>query len=286
MTAGGPGAAATDRLPVVVLAVLVCMTAALLLFRLDHPALKMDEVFSVNYIRNGVAYLLDLARPDERNPPGYFLALKAWTALAGDSRAGARSLSVACALACLPLIYLVARPLFGPRVALLAALFLGSFPGFLHYGREARMYAMLFFCLMLAILFCTMLLDHARIRSRARHPALALGLVVTGFAVSLAATFYAHYSAAVYYLCFLAAVVWIFLLERDLRLLGLVGTGLALATLLALPQIFHMLGFVSPGRANGSRRPLRSCSSRRSWAAFPSRPGPSRSSSCFTPPAP
>lgn len=229
----------------VALLAVMAATAALLLFRLDYPALWRDEIFSVNYIRHDTAYLLDLQRAGERHPPGHFLTLKAWTAGFGDSRVSVRALSALFAVLCLPLLYLIVRPVFGMRIALLSALFLGVFPGLVHYGREARMYAELFFFLLLAIWFY----GHLLYRDRpGRIPAgLPAWAAIIGFALALAATFHLQYTAAIYYLCFFVITVAAAVPDRDLALLRNGATGLGLATILALPQVVHMLGFVAPG---------------------------------------
>jgi len=225
---------------------LMSAAALLLVFRIDHPFLWKDEVFSINYIRHDFGYLLDLHREAERHPPGHYLTLKAWGGLFGDGRAAMRGLSVAFAVLCLPLTYLIVRPVLGARVALLSVLFLAVFPGFVHYGREARMYAQLFFFLTLATWFFTFLLysreraapgDNGNVRR-------VIGLV--GFSVALAATFYTHYAAAIFYACFFVATVWVSARENDRRLLALGAVGLSAAVLLAVPQILHMLRFLAP----------------------------------------
>ena len=132
---------------------LAAVAVLLLTFRLDHPELWGDELFTASYIRNDYGYLLSLDRADERHPPGHYVLLKAWTSAFGDDRAGLRSLSVLSALLCLPLLHALVRERLDARTALLATLLLALFPGFLHYGREARMYAPLFACLLAASFF-------------------------------------------------------------------------------------------------------------------------------------
>ena len=223
-----------------VLAVMVC-SALLLTFRLGNPILWIDEVFTTNYIRHGYDFLLDFARPDERHPPGHYLTLKAWSQLFGADRVGVRSMSVAWAVLCLPLLYGIVRMRFDRRMALIAIAYLAVFPGFVYYGREARMYAQLFGLLMLASFLFLVLFNRFQTLGTGKRILLTLC-----FAVVLAGTFYTHYISFIFYACFSIAGVALAVLRKDVPWLLYAFSGIALATLLAVPQIFHMLKFVTP----------------------------------------
>ena len=223
-----------------VLAVMVC-SALLLTFRLGNPILWIDEVFTTNYIRHGYDFLLDFARPDERHPPGHYLTLKAWSELFGADRVGIRTMSVAWAVLCLPLLYGIVRMRFDRRMALIAIAYLAVFPGFVYYGREARMYAQLFGLLMLASFLFLVLFNRFQTLGTGKRILLTLC-----FAVVLAGTFYTHYISFIFYACFSIAGVALAVLRKDVPWLLYAISGIALATLLAVPQIFHMLKFVAP----------------------------------------
>ena len=72
----------------------------------------------------------------------YYLLLWAWTAVAGLSEAGLRSLSVAAATATIPLLAWCAYRLAGPRTAVIAAALAALHPLHVYYAREARAYAL------------------------------------------------------------------------------------------------------------------------------------------------
>lgn len=224
-----------------ILAGLIVAAAALLMFRLDNPVLWNDEIFTSLYIRREFDFLLDLDRPAERHPPGHYVTLKGWSLLFGEGRAPVRSLSVAYALICLPMFYMALRQRIPAQVALLAVLFLLLFPGFINYGRQARMYAMLFVLLMgasLAYLWLHVAFD--RLSQAAR---LALS---AAFTLCLAATFYTHYIALIYFMCFGAATLAIAVTQGVWGWFRYAAVSLVVATVLILPQLYHMLTFVAP----------------------------------------
>ncbi|WP_306146752.1 MULTISPECIES: glycosyltransferase family 39 protein [unclassified Roseibium] len=212
----------------------------LLLFRLDNPYLWIDELFTADYIKNDYSYLFALDRPDERHPPGHYVLLKTWIGILGDDRVGLRSMSAAMAVACIPLLYALAKQRLDGRTALVAAFFLAAFPGFIHYGREARMYAQLFVLLMISSLFFFRLFD--RFPKSTERERVLLSLV---FALALAGTFYTHYTAAVYFVCFAATILLLGIRNKMFRWSFYAVGGMSLATVLVLPQIFHMLDFVT-----------------------------------------
>lgn len=113
-------------------------------------------------------------------PPFYYLLLKAWLLLAGDSVAAARLLSALLGTASLPVLYLLGRELFGKRVALIAiALFALSF-FHIYYSQESRMYSLLVLETLMAMLLFVSLLG------RDSFPRLA------GFTMAVAAGLYTH----------------------------------------------------------------------------------------------
>jgi uncharacterized membrane protein len=223
-----------------VVAVMVC-SALLLMFRLDNPILWVDEVFTTNYIRHGYDFLIDFARPDERHPPGHYLTLKAWSQVFGEDRVGVRSMSIAWAVLCLPLLYGIVRLRFDKRTALIAICFLALFPGFVYYGREARMYAQLFGLLSLASFLFFYLFDRFQRLGGVKRAFLTLC-----FSVALAGTFYTHYISFIFYSCFSLAAVALSAMRKDVSWFLYALAGIGVATLLAVPQIFHMLKFVAP----------------------------------------
>lgn len=76
------------------------------------------------------------------HPPLYFVMLRWWRELFGESEAAARSLSVVCSLTALLCLFIVSRTLHGPVVALHATLFMAVAVTQVVFAQEARSYTM------------------------------------------------------------------------------------------------------------------------------------------------
>jgi mannosyltransferase len=124
------------------------------------------------------------------HPPGYYLALKVWTAAAGNTELALRGFSALAGLVGVALLYRLGKEYFGPGAGVAAAL-VGAFNPFLiYYSQEARMYALL--ATLSAVSF---LLFSLWLRS-SRPPAAPGGDRRLGLAYSLvsAAGLYTHYA--------------------------------------------------------------------------------------------
>lgn len=136
-------ARATARRWLLPMALLVLLIAAgARFYRIDAQSLWNDEGNSLRLAERGVADLLDAAARDI-HPPGYYLLLKAWIALAGTSELALRTpsalaggLTVAAAIA-------LGRRLYGPGAGALAGVLVALNPLAIYYSQETRMYALL-----------------------------------------------------------------------------------------------------------------------------------------------
>ena len=81
----------------------------------------------------------NLAR-DEAHPPLYFLLLRLWENLLGDSESAVRSLNVVFSLLAIPLLFLAARDSIGAIPALWACLLMAVAEPQIQFAQEARNY--------------------------------------------------------------------------------------------------------------------------------------------------
>jgi len=125
--------------------------AVLRLYHLGTQSLWLDELFSVFLSRQGVAALVAGTAQDTM-PPLYYFLLRIALLFGSDERA-VRSVSFVFSVAAIPLFYVLAQEMFGPRVASAASLILALNPFHLFYAQEARMYAQLAFFSLAAIFF-------------------------------------------------------------------------------------------------------------------------------------
>jgi mannosyltransferase len=118
------------------------LSAALVLqlWRLGGKNLWLDESVSWDMATSSTTRLLALTSADV-HPPLYYLMLKAWLWIAGDSPIGLRSLSVVSSMLALALMYRLARTVAPFGVACAALCWYALSPHTIAYSQEARMYA-------------------------------------------------------------------------------------------------------------------------------------------------
>lgn len=81
----------------------------------------------------------------DTNPPLYYVALHAWTQLAGSTDGALRAFSVGWVLACLPFLLALAARVGGPGAVWSTGLLFVASPIAAYYGTEGRMYSLLWF---------------------------------------------------------------------------------------------------------------------------------------------
>ncbi|WP_322799982.1 glycosyltransferase family 39 protein [Thermoflexus sp.] len=134
------------------LGVLILFAFGLRLYRLGEPSLWNDEGLTLYRARASWEELLrgqivlQGLRPIltiDNHPPLYFVVLKIWIALAGDTEFALRFPSVWASILIIPLAWTVWKQLREPAAAWVSALLLAVSPLYLWYGQEARMYTLL-----------------------------------------------------------------------------------------------------------------------------------------------
>jgi hypothetical protein len=131
---------------------LAVLAAAVLTFRLGHPAYWHDELITLAFTREDWGALFGPLWGADTHRPVYYALQKAWIALAGESRVAVRTLNVLLGVATVPVIFAIAWRMAGRRTAYLATLFLILSPLFVLQSRELRMYPLLNLSAAVAIL--------------------------------------------------------------------------------------------------------------------------------------
>lgn len=174
----------------VICAGLVLVAFGLRVWRLDAQPLHGDEAFSVLFSARDLSKMLQSMLTTEPNPPLYWLVLRAWMALAGQSEFSVRFLSVLFSTAMIPLLVQFGRRLFSRRTGWLTALLGAINPFYLWYAQETRMYAMVATLALASLVLFLAFIAPTRATRKS-----ALGLTVT---TTLA--LYTHYFAALIWL--------------------------------------------------------------------------------------
>jgi len=116
---------------------------ALRVYRLDFFSLRGDEAFTVIFVQRTWEGLWRGISTIEPNPPLMYLVLRVWVALAGASEFVTRYFSVFFGVACVPLLYRLAREIFASRViALCAAALIAINPYQIWHAQDVRNYTM------------------------------------------------------------------------------------------------------------------------------------------------
>ncbi len=109
-----------------------------------NQSLWLDEAISVQTAKNySYGEIINKFSPHDFHPPLYYLTLKSWITIFGDSEISVRMPSVVFTLITVYIVYLLA----GTNAALLV----GLNPLLVYYSQEARMYAMVTMLMTIAI---------------------------------------------------------------------------------------------------------------------------------------
>lgn len=116
------------------------------LWRLTSSCLWFDEIFSVHAARHSWSNLLYFVAADIIHPPFFYVLLKIWIGLGGESVSWLRSLPVIFGIASILPFTLLCRELKLKTAEINLALLLLAVNGYLiKYAQEVRMYSLLFF---------------------------------------------------------------------------------------------------------------------------------------------
>ena len=121
---------------------LILVAAYLRFHQIDHQSLWNDEGNSLRLAERAIPDLIAASRLDI-HPPGYYLVLKGWIAVMGESELALRSLSALVGVMTVACVYALGKQLFADGVGVMAALLVTFNTFSLYYAQEARMYALL-----------------------------------------------------------------------------------------------------------------------------------------------
>ncbi|MEQ1604811.1 MAG: glycosyltransferase family 39 protein [Pyrinomonadaceae bacterium] len=129
---------------IAVVALLIAVFVMLRVWKMGETCLWFDEIFSVHAASQPWNSLLAFVALDLIHPPLFYLILKAWIAIGGDSTMWLRMLPLACSvLAILPLFLLLdeLKQSFNVKALTLCILIVSG--SILKYSLEVRMYSLM-----------------------------------------------------------------------------------------------------------------------------------------------
>lgn len=127
-----------------VLGVILAVFSAVVLGNITRWSIWFDEAFSAYLMRFDAAKIVHFTALDV-HPPLYYLLLKGWTSIFGNSLLAVRSMSLALALVGLVGLYFVVWHITKSRQYGLAAVAAAALtPTLVRFSEEARMYTLVF----------------------------------------------------------------------------------------------------------------------------------------------
>ncbi len=121
---------------------LLVLAMALRFYGLTAQSFWNDEGNTARLVERPFSLIIAGAAGDI-HPPGYYVLLHGWRALAGESEFALRGFSALCGVLTVAVTASAARRAGGRWAAIGAALFVAAHPLAVYYGQEARMYALL-----------------------------------------------------------------------------------------------------------------------------------------------
>jgi 4-amino-4-deoxy-L-arabinose transferase-like glycosyltransferase len=124
----------------------VVLFVAARVWRLTIYSLRPDDIFSLRAARLGWTDLIDFVVKDVVHPPLFYLLLKIWIGIGGESQLWLRLFPVLAAVAAIVPFFLLCRELKLRAAEINLALMLMAVNGYLIYhAQEVRMYSLLLF---------------------------------------------------------------------------------------------------------------------------------------------
>lgn len=145
-----------------ILAAIVLLAALLRFYQLGSWSFWIDELYTLGRIRNLGNILQNPTILLEVRPPPSILLMSLAAQFLETSEWSARLIPALTGIVSIPILYFPTRRVFGPFVALLAALLLAVSPWHLYWSQNARFYTMLLLFYTLALFVIYVALEQDR----------------------------------------------------------------------------------------------------------------------------
>jgi len=189
------------------LVVILVLAGAVRVWKIDQKNIWLDESVSWDTGKRPLPALLEQVRGDI-HPPGYYVLIHDWMAVAGTSPTALRMMSVLFMLIALYAAWRLARRWLPPGPMAIALLWIAISPHLVAYAQEARMYAAVTAMVMLALVAYRLWAESAY----------ASILALVAFVMCMSTALYLHYFTAL-----VIAALWLHVLivgHRRKRLPG------------------------------------------------------------------
>lgn len=134
----------------IILLLIVILGSILRLYHLGTPSFSADEILTVFRAKFSFNELVTSLRV---HPPLYYIILRPWVKIFGDSEFAIRFPSLLFSVLTIIFIFKLAKELFNEKVGLISACLLSIWPYGINYAQEARPYAIVWCLGTLSFLF-------------------------------------------------------------------------------------------------------------------------------------
>ena len=210
---------------------------------LDADSFWLDEAYSISFVNASWSQLWEIISRREPNMSLYYVLLKIWVRVFGDSEFAVRSLSAIFAVAGVIMTYAVGVRLFNIPTGLTASFILAVNAFFIEYAQEARCYTLL----LLLIVFSMYLFIRAIEMQRYKYY-IALGL-------TNALVLYCHFFG--FFVLIAQAISLVFLSPGTIRWRRII-TSAILTVSLVTPLVFPILAQGTYSISSSSKPSLQS----------------------------
>jgi 4-amino-4-deoxy-L-arabinose transferase-like glycosyltransferase len=160
----------------------ITLAGALLRFvTLDVQSYWLDEVATVNILRNGFGDMLSAVSSGESTPHLYYIVAWVWSKVFGTGEVGLRSLSALLGTATIPLAFVLAREVATRTAGVVAAAIVAFNPLLVWYSQEARSYSLMVLLTALSLLAFLRVIDAPTARRLAVWAALSFAAIATHY---------------------------------------------------------------------------------------------------------
>lgn len=120
-------------------------------YNIGTRSLWLDEAITANLAWSSIRDIVLNRASTGIHPPLYFIIIRIWILIFGDSELALRSFSAILSTLSIPFIYLFTNRIFDPGTAIISSLLFAISPFQLYYSQEARMYPLLTFLFVLSL---------------------------------------------------------------------------------------------------------------------------------------
>ena len=129
----------------VIVVLLFSLAIFLRFYCIEHQNIWFDESYSWDQTHNSIFQIIKYSAQWDVHPPLYYIILKYWISILGDSTTGMRSLSLVFNIGTMFFVYLILKNQKNTLTLFIALLLMAVSPYQIYFSNETRMYSQLAF---------------------------------------------------------------------------------------------------------------------------------------------